>query len=94
MYVNKQTKEYPLYEGDIKLLYPSWNSELTLPEEFEEIEILEEPVAQNPNEIVYSEIKEIDGKYKLVWNSKILSEEEIEYRINLENKILPKQTYD
>ena len=53
-YININTNEYPLHEGDIRLLYPEMGEDFVLPEGFAEvIESLppEHPITKKAKEI-------------------------------------------
>lgn len=47
MYINTETKEFPVYEGDIRLAYPRMGA-FVLPDIYAEVETEEAPVVELP----------------------------------------------
>jgi hypothetical protein len=84
MYINETTEEFPLYEGDIRLLYPDMGETFELPEGFSEVlsspvpELLEGEKAIQAKPIINS-----DGQYEQVFVIESLTEEELENKAKM-----------
>lgn len=78
LYINTETNEYPLYEGDIRLLHPELGNEFSLPVGYA---IVEEGII--PEAGVNKKFEEQlpvpteSGVYKRVFIERDLTEEEI-----------------
>ena len=77
-YINTDTNEYPLYEGDIRLLYPNIGNDFVLPNGFAEVpdsnlpEITETQVAEETTPKLNA-----NGIYEKVYIIRELTQEEI-----------------
>lgn len=79
-YINKETNEYPLYEGDIRLLYPDMGDEFILPINF--TEVIESPlptVAENQTFTETAPQLNADGIYERVYVIRDWTEEELQH---------------
>lgn len=77
IFYNTETKEYPRHIGDLELL--GWQVGEPLPENWVEVEPTDPPITSN-NQIYFpSPLPElIDGGYKVAWNTRFLTEEELQ----------------
>jgi hypothetical protein len=78
-YINKKTNEYPLYEGDIRLLYPDMGSEFILPNDFAEVIENDLPaVTENQTFTETTPKLNADGVYERVYVVRELTDEELQ----------------
>jgi hypothetical protein len=78
--VNKETNEYPLYEGDIRLIYPDMSDEFILPAHFAEVPESAFPSITETQ--IASEVApqlNADGFYERVYVIRDLTEQELQY---------------
>lgn len=77
IFYNTETKEYPRHIGDLELL--GWQVGESLPENWVEVEYVDPP-SVSPEETYYpaSEPILIDGVYKVAWNTRFWTEEELQ----------------
>jgi hypothetical protein len=89
IYFNVETKEYPRYAGDLKLL--GWVEGEELPKNWVEVNYVE-PVMEEFTIMAETLPTLIDGEWTTNWTSRKLSNEEItqlkENRVEQENKRL------
>jgi hypothetical protein len=78
-YINKETNEYPLYEGDIRLLYPDMGNEFILPIDFAEVTENALPtITENQTFAETTPTLNADGSYERVYVIRDLTEEELQ----------------
>lgn len=75
VYVNINTKEYPRYEGDIRLIHPEIGEKFICPPCFVEVEQTEKPSCGEYEYCLEGPIEEKNGKYKQTWIIEPLTEE-------------------
>lgn len=88
LYRKKDNGQYPLYDGDIELLYP----EMSIEEAqvyFDIVEETEPPLHDNTKTPVEIDLIFEDGKWKRQWILVQRSEEDITYENNLEARFSP-----
>ena len=76
MFINKITKDYPRFIGDIQLLDPNATQD-NLPDDWALVEETPMPEYQLGKGIFELEPKEIDGVWKQQWTTRDLTAEEI-----------------
>lgn len=76
MFINKITKEYPRYIGDIQLLHPDATLD-NLPNDWVLVEETLRPENQDGKAIYESAPQEINGVWKQQWEIRDLTDEEI-----------------
>lgn len=77
-YINKKTNEYPLYEGDIRLIYPDMGEEFILPEDFMEVTETPLPIVTETQTFTEAMPKlNDDGSYERVYVIRDWTEEEL-----------------
>ena len=78
-YINTDTNEYPLYEGDIRLHYPDMGNEFILPNNFAEVFESDLPVITDTQTFAETTPKlNADGSYERVYVIRDLTEEELQ----------------
>jgi hypothetical protein len=80
MFINKITKEYPRFIGDLQLLHPDATLD-NLPNDWVLVEVTPRPENQDGKAIYESTPQEINGAWKQQWVIRDLTAEEIA-RIN------------
>jgi hypothetical protein len=88
LYRKKDDGQYPLYDGDIELLYPGMSIE-EAQAYFDIIEETEPPIHDNTMSPVETDLIFEDGKWKRQWILVQRSEEDIAYENNLEARFSP-----
>lgn len=79
-YINKDTNEYPLYQGDIRLIYPEMGDEFILPDNFAEVTEGELPtVAENQTFTETTPQLKDDGTYERVFVIRDWTQEELQH---------------
>lgn len=84
IFINTQTLEYPLYEGDIRALHPNISENMTgdlfvCPEGFALVEEVAMPSVSSANEYaIEAPPVFLNGKWTQVWEIKIRTQEEID----------------
>ena len=79
-YINKETNEYPLYEGDIRIIYPDMGDEFILPIDFAEVPESTLPtITENQTFIEGTPILNSEGVYERVYIIRDLTTEELQY---------------
>ena len=79
-YINKETNEYPLFEGDIRLLYPDMGNEFILPDNFAEVPESDLPVIAETQTFAETTPKlNADGSYERVYAIRDWTEEELQH---------------
>ena len=76
MFINKITKEYPRFIGDLQLLYPDATLD-NLPNEWVLVEKTPRPENQDGKAIYESTPEEINGVWKQQWEIRNLTDEEV-----------------
>lgn len=77
-YINKDTNEYPLYEGDIRLLYPDMGVNFVLPNDFAEVPESPLPtITENQTFVEGTPQLNSDGTYERVYVIREWTEEEL-----------------
>lgn len=79
-YINKETNEYPLFEGDIRLLYPDMGNEFILPDNFATVPESDLPlITENQTfEEITPQLKD-DGTYERVYVIRDWTQEELQH---------------
>lgn len=81
MYINTNTNEYPIYIGDIQILYPDFKEGDALPDGIFEVIETEMPQPTWENVVTLKPTPDfIDGKYYSAWDVLILTPEQVEER--------------
>lgn len=77
-YINLETKQYPLYAGDVKLVDSSWEEGQPLPNGWSIVIDVEPPAAVTDGYVLeYGEATpNDDGTYKMVWQERKLTQAE------------------
>lgn len=79
IYINTNTNKYPLFEGDIRLLYPNMGAEFVLPVGFAEVE--DTPIPTLETGQAFDEFPPVfdekSKKYQRSFGIRNLTEEEI-----------------
>jgi hypothetical protein len=79
-YINKETNDYPLYEGDIRLLYPEMGDEFILPADYAEVPESDLPkVAENETFTETTPQLNADGVYEKVYVIRNWTEQELQH---------------
>ena len=79
-YINKKTKEYPLYEGDIRLLYPEMGNEFILPADYAEVPESDLPTITETQTFTETTPQlNVDGSYEKVYVIRDWTEEELQH---------------
>jgi hypothetical protein len=77
-YLNLDTGEFPLHEGDIQLAHPEWTVDQPLPSTFAKVKWQDQPkLGKNQVAFVSSPI-EVDGVWTRQWTIHDLTEEELQ----------------
>lgn len=67
-YINIATKEYPIFEGDIRILFPNIGEKFICPEGYALVQETEKPETDNPDmKYVLGEPKKVDGVWYRTW---------------------------
>jgi hypothetical protein len=75
VYINKDTNEYPRYQGDIRLVHPEIGEEFICPPCFVEVLQTEPPIYDATKETLIEDFPElIDGTYVQKWRIQPLDE--------------------
>jgi hypothetical protein len=78
-YINTETNEYPLYEGDIRLVNPDMGDEFILPSNFAEVPESNLPTITETQTFTETTPKlNDDGSYERVYVIRDLTEEELQ----------------
>jgi len=78
-YINKETNEYPLHEGDIRLIYPNMEDEFILPANFAEVPESDFPaITENQTFAESAPQLNADGSYSRVYLTRDLTEDELQ----------------
>lgn len=91
-YINTETMEYPVHEGDIRLLYPGISETLTgetfpAPTPFAPVSWVERPTFDALNELADQTTPElVNGKWQVKWNVRPLTPQEKAIVDELERK--------
>jgi hypothetical protein len=82
-YIDIQTGEFPLFEGDIKLEHKnvSWGSPFVAPENYAPIELPVPPDLPWNKVFVYGAAELVDGKWRQAWSIRDVTDEEREDRL-------------
>lgn len=88
LYRKKDDGQYPLYKGDIEILYPELN-ESEIENYFDVVEATEPPPHDNTMSPVEIDLIFEDGKWKRQWMLVQRSQEDIDYENNLEARYSP-----
>lgn len=94
-YLNINTGQFPLHEGDIQLIHPGWTADQPLPSTFAKVEWQDQPeLGKNQTAFAISP-KEINGVWIRQWIIYDLTEEEIQEQQNQLSKVsLPGYLFD
>jgi hypothetical protein len=94
-YLNINTGEFPLHEGDIQLAHPNWTADQPLPSTFVEVKWQDPPaLGENQTALVAPPI-EVDGVWTRQWTIHDLTEEELQAQEKLKASIpLPGHLFD
>jgi hypothetical protein len=77
-YLNLNTAEFPLHEGDIQLVHPEWTTDQPLPSTFAKVEWQDQPeLGKNQTALVVSPIQ-VNGVWTRQWIIHDLTEEELQ----------------
>jgi hypothetical protein len=76
MFINKITKEYPRFIGDLQLLHPNVTLD-NLPDDWALVEETSMPETQSGKGVFEAKPKEINGVWKQQWATRDLTTEEI-----------------
>lgn len=79
-YINTDTNKYPLYEGDIRLIYPDMGDEFVLPNGF--AVVLESDLPTITETQTFTEVTpqlKADGSYERVYVIRDWTEEELQH---------------
>jgi len=86
VYIKLSTSKYPLYEGDIRLEHPEITEDQTgetfiCPDTYALVQYTERPTFDPETHITYQiQPTNIDGVWREVWETRLLTEEEINFR--------------
>jgi hypothetical protein len=79
-YINTETNEYPLYEGDIRLVNPDMGDEFILPSNFAEVPESNLPTITETQTFTETTPQlNVDGSYERVYVIRDLTEEELQH---------------
>lgn len=76
-YINLETSEYPVHQGDIRLLYPEMGEEFICPLTFAEVFETEKPEINTYQRLIEIEPEQIDGTWQKCWVIQNFTDEEI-----------------
>ena len=94
-YINKETGEYPRYEGDIRLVHPEIGETFVCPPCFELVEEMEPPVYDEAKQtIIENQPELVDGKYVRFWSVRDFTQEELDIMAARPNENLRVYGYD
>lgn len=82
-YINLETKEYPLYQGDIRLSHPEIGEEFILPEGYAVVHPVEIPTLEKLQYYVETAPIEIDGRWTMQLEIKERTQEEYDYLLKM-----------
>jgi hypothetical protein len=77
-YLNLDTGEFPLHEGDIQLIHPEWTVEQPLPSTFAKVEWQDQPELGKNQVALVAPLVEVDGVWTRQWIIHDLTEEELQ----------------
>jgi hypothetical protein len=94
-YLNINTGQFPLHEGDIQLAHPNWTVDQELPSTFVKVEWQDQPaLGENQTALVAPPI-EVNGVWTRQWTIHDLTEEELQAQEKLRASIpLPGYLFD
>jgi hypothetical protein len=92
-YYNTKTKMYPLYEGDIKGVYPNWETDLPLPVDYVTVEESLVPEIAFDEYLVIDELQLIDDKWYQNYKVAKLSPEDLNAKTEKEKKFIEDNPY-
>lgn len=72
VYINTSTMEYPLYEGDIRLAFPTMGNPFVLPEGYAEVHSVDAPVVERTDVVptcapVEQAPQLVNGVWTMTW---------------------------
>ena len=86
-YLNINTGEFPLHEGDIQLIHTGWTADQPLPSTFVKVEWQDQPELGKNQTALVSPPVEVDGVWTRQWTIYNLTEEEIQAQQDLQASI-------
>jgi hypothetical protein len=91
IYINTETMEFPIYVGDIKLLYPNIDvsTEFVLPPEFQLVYVPEPSELSTNQYFVETQPKLIDGKWTYIQEIREYTESELENKRKASERYKP-----
>jgi len=77
-YLNLNTGEFPLHEGDIQLAHPEWTADQPLPSTFAKVEWQDPPALEENQTALVNPPIEVNGVWTRQWTIHNLTEEELQ----------------
>lgn len=94
-YLKKSTMQYPLHQGDIRLMYPDMGEEFVIPDEdIVEVEETSLPAVEENQYYIEQKPILIDGKWVRQFDVIAMTEEEITARKEMMEKLFPNPPVD
>lgn len=85
VFINTETGQYPVYQGDIQQLYPSMSFSIPFipPRPFEPVAVTPQPSTTFNQKAIQRGVEQVDGVWKQVWEVVELTPSELQIKNNI-----------